>query len=212
VLALACAGSLGEVAHLLILLRGDDTRRLAADWIQAHLDDDAAIGWLGSHYGRPPIPQSPESLGRRLAGARQDGSSGLLLRKRVELARRGSHPRYLVIDLCRDPAGWSDPLPEYLLVERYPLFYTRKETAFADAWIRQGGYRELRRWRVTDPGREIPASDPQDAVYLPYGHLDRVHHSGPELILYRCTEAQGARTPRANPRSPPGGGSVDPQA
>src|SRR5579883_33480 len=194
---LAGAYSLVEDAYLLRLLRGVDSRRAAATWAQENLPDGATIGWLGTHYGRPPLPQSPESLERHLAMPMQTGNTGRLVRKKIELARRGPRPQFLVLELSRDPAQWREELPEYLFIERYRMFWTQGQTARAQEWLDRGGYKELHRWTVTDPGEPLPYCDPQDSVYLPYGQLSRQYRSGPELVLYRRETpwARADRTP-----------------
>jgi hypothetical protein len=205
VLAVALVGapSLVEDFHLLRLMRGIDTRAAVATWAKENLPDGATVGWLGTYYGRPPLPQTPASLERRLAGPMQQGGTGRLLRKKVELARHGPAPQFLLLDLCRDPSDWNGELPEYLLTERYPLFWVQGETRLASHWLEKGGYQEVRRWTVTDPGEPLPYCDPQDGVYLPFGQMSRVFCSGPELVLYRrsspSARQQEPRPPGAAP-------------
>src|SRR5262249_1298593 len=155
------------------LMRGVDSRSAAATWAKENLPNGATIGWLGTHYGRPPLPQRPESLERRLAGPMQVGNSGRLVRKKIELARRGPAPQVRVLDPRRDRDQWGEDLPEYLFIERYRMFWTQGQTALADEWLKRGGYKELHRWAVTDPGEPLPYCDPQDGVYLPFGELRR---------------------------------------
>jgi Dolichyl-phosphate-mannose-protein mannosyltransferase len=193
--AAACIPTLIEDGYLFHHLRAPDSRREAANWVRESVPDGSTIGWLGSIYGRPPLPQSPQSLERRLDVALGKGSAGILTRKRIELARSGPRPQYLLIDLPREPKSSDEDLPEYLMLERYPLFYARKQVAFADDWLRLGGYREIRDWAVTDREGPFPYSDPQDAVYLPYGQLGHVYRSGPRLILYRRGTAPSAAAP-----------------
>jgi hypothetical protein len=197
-----CLPSLVEDGYLLHHLRATDSRREAADWVLGHIPDGGSVGWLGSIYGRPPLPQSPASLERRVSVALGMGRAGVLSRKRLELARAGPPPRYLLVDLPRDPERWDEDPPEYLMLERYPLFYAEKEVALADRWVARGGYEEVRRWEVTDRPGPLPYSDPQDAVYLPFGDLGHVRRSGPELILYRRRPAAAA--------APQGVTSIDP--
>jgi hypothetical protein len=193
VAVLVGAPSLFEDAHLLRLMRGVDSRSAAATWAKENLPDGATIGWLGTHYGRPPLPQRPESLERRLVMPMQEGNSGRMVRKKIELAQRGPAPQFLVLDLCADPSKWNEDLPEYLLMERYRLFWVRGETRWADQWLAKGGYQELQRWTVTDPEEPLPYCDPQDAVYLPFGQMSRVHRSGPELVLYKKSPLRASR-------------------
>jgi hypothetical protein len=195
IVAAACVPTLIEDCYLLHHLRAPDSRREAANWVRARVPDGSEIGWLGSVYGRPPLPQSPRSLERRLDVALGKGSAGILTRKRIELARSGPRPQYLLIDLPREPKASGGELPEYLMLEHYPLFYARKQVAFADEWLRLGGYREVRDWAVTDREGPLPYSDPQDAVYLPFGQLGHVYRSGPRLILYRREAAPSVATP-----------------
>jgi hypothetical protein len=189
------AYSVVEDANLLRLFRGVDSRSAVATWAKENLRDGATIGWLGTVYGRPPLPQRPQSLERRLAASMAPTAStiarpwrmsaGRLVRKKIELARRGPLPQFLVVDLCRDPSAWNEELPEYLLVERYRMFWVQGETSMSEQWVSRGGYKELRRWTVTDPGEALPYCDAQDAVYLPFGQAGQVRRSGPELILYQ---------------------------
>jgi hypothetical protein len=196
--ALVCGYSLVEDVHLLRLMRGVDTRVAVATWAKENLPDGATVGWLGTHYGRPPLPQSPESLERRLAMPMQEGSSGRLVRKRIELARRGPAPQFRLLDVGADPSKWHEDLPEYLLMERYRLYWVQGETLWADRWLDKGGYQELRRWTVTDPGESLPYCDPQDGVYLPFGHMSCARRSGPELVLYKRSAAP---SPASHPQA-----------
>jgi hypothetical protein len=91
----------------------------------------------------------------------------------------------MVFDLVQEPSEWKEDLPEFLLVERYRMNWVENETRSLDGWLEKGHYHELRRWRVTDPGRSLPYTDPLDGVYLPFGHLSQARCSGPELILYK---------------------------
>jgi hypothetical protein len=188
---LVCAYSLVEVGNLLRLFRTLDSRRAVTTWAKENLPDGAKIGWLGTLYGRPPFPESPESLERGFDKALKEGTmqrvggSGRLIRKKIELAQRGQTPQFLLLDLCREPSQWDEELPEYLLLERYRLFWVEGQTSLASRWLERGGYKELRRWTVTYPGEPLPYCDPQDALYLPFGNLGRVRCSGPELVLYK---------------------------
>ena len=149
---------------------------------------------MAGHLLRPsPLAPAPESLARRLAASTQEGASGLLLRKKIELAQSGPAPQFLVVNLSPDPSNWNEEPPEYLLMEQYRLFWVRGETRWAAQWLEKGGYQELRRWEVTDPGEPLPYCDPQDAVYLPFGQMSRVRRSGPELILYRRSSSRADR-------------------
>jgi hypothetical protein len=184
-LVVASSYSMFEVANLLRLFRGVDSRRTVATWTKENIPDGARIGWLGTVYGRPALPESPESIEGRLALPMQPGNTGRLLRKKIELARRHQSPQYLVVDLPREPSEWREELPEYLFVEKYRLFWTQSQTSLADEWLDKGGFKEVRHWVVTDPGEALPYADPQDAVYLPFGNTSRVRCSGPELVLYK---------------------------
>jgi hypothetical protein len=191
VAALVCANSLVEDVHLLGLMRGEDSRRAAATWAKENLPDGATIGWLGTIYGCPPLPQSPKSLERRLGVAMVPGNSGRLVRKKIELAQRGPAPQFLVLDLGADPSQWDEDLPEYLLTERYRMYWVQGETRWLDRWLARGGYQELQHWSVTGPGEPLPYTDPQDSVYLPFGQMSRARRSGPELVLYKRSPAAG---------------------
>jgi hypothetical protein len=196
---LVCAGSVVEVGNLLRLLRGVDSRHTMATWASEHLPDGATIGWLGTLSGRPPLAERPESLQRRFDLALRDGTvkrvggSGRLLRKKIELASRGERPRFLLLDLCREPSKWHEELPEYLLVERYRMYWTQKQTSRVEQWLETGDYYELNRWSVTHGDAPLPYCDPQDGVYLPFGQLGQARWSGPELVLYKRQPLRQAR-------------------
>jgi hypothetical protein len=190
-----CAYSCVEVGNLLRLFRSVDSRRAIATWAKGNLPDGATIGWLGTLYSRPPLPERPESLERRLALASVPtrttierpwrANAGRLVGKKIELARRGPAPQFTVLDLTRDPSDWNEELPEYLLTERYRMFWVRNQTALENQWLEKGGYHELRCWMVTAPGESLPFTEPQDGVYLPFGHMSQARCSGPELVLYK---------------------------
>src|SRR5882672_30534 len=108
-------------------------------------------GW-GSTTDAPPLPLTPEALERRLGDRLGTGNTNILTKAKIDLARTGTPPRFLFLELPINPADWNEQLPDYLLVENYPMLDVRKMTALSNRWIDKGGYVEVKRWAVTDSG------------------------------------------------------------
>lgn len=168
------------------LLCREDTRAQAVRYTEAHVPMGSRLGWVGTQYGCPRFPDSPESLDRQLEQVRRQGRPGRLLAARAETARRRGSG-YDVEKLDARSLAMRENLPSHLWVEYYPLAYSLKATEGADAVLAARGFRRVvemagaSREALNEPTVRY---DLQDSLYTPYAGFRGVACPGPTLTLW----------------------------
>jgi hypothetical protein len=169
------------------LMSRPDTRALAVAFARARLPPGVRIGWIGTTYGCPLFPLTPQALERQLAAVRAGGGSGRLIEARLDAARRAGYGVDLET-IERGAAAGDRALPEYVLTESYPLVWVEKATAGIEALLERRGYRPLARF-AGGPPDVLQGSgmryDAQDAFYAPFAGMRRLTNPGPSLTLWR---------------------------
>lgn len=188
--ALPAWHTLGQVS----LLGRADTRRLAREWIMAHVPSGATLVWLGTGYefSRPQVPLSPAMWAGLLAHGDRPSMLGERDRRaqwrtaREMLAAPGFPPvpNYTLVEArrlaeVRAAAG----APVYVVVPEHPL------DRFAH--VEPDDRRALARdatplWEVLPirPGAR-PVFEMHDAIFLPVAGFRGVSLPGPGLRIYR---------------------------
>lgn len=186
---LVAAPSLCSTVRLDNLLSRDDTRELAVRYVRESLPAGSVIGWVGTRYGLPSFDQTPASVEKELEMVQAQGGSGKLHEARLAVVRkRGGGIEIEQIDV--GDLENSATLPEYILVEYYPLAWCLSVTARAEKLLEKRGYRRTAVFSGASR-RQLGDSpmkyDVQDSFYLPYVGLQYVTRPGPYLTLWHRT-------------------------
>ena len=172
------------------LLCQEDTRAQAVQFTEAHLPNGARLGWVGTRYGYPRFPETPESLGRQLERARRERGGGRLLAASQEVARRrGTGYNVAKLDVASLRA--REDLPPHIWVEYYPLAYSLKAAAGAEDVLAARGFRRV--VEFSGASRDVLAGpavkyDFQDSLYAPFAGFEGVQRLGPTLTLWTREE------------------------
>lgn len=168
------------------LITQPDTREQAVRYMEARVPSGAVIGWVGTRYGLPRLPESPASIAVQLAESQRQGRAGRLLTAQLEVARRRGYG-ILLERLDRARLEKSVRLPDRILVEFYPLAYSQQALGDSEAILRQRGYRCVKEFsgatdrQLTAPGMVY---DVQDSLYVPYVGMEYLSNPGPTLRVW----------------------------
>ena len=163
-----------------------DTREQAIVYVRDSLPAGVTLGWLGTRYGYPRFPETADSVERQLQKARAAGGAGRFLKARHEAAlRRGKGVD--MVWLAKSEVSVASSLPPYILLEEYPLPYSRNSTDGARAIVLERGFQlviefKSAEWSILTSPRTV--FDKQDSLYAPYAGCGGVARPGPNLSLW----------------------------
>jgi hypothetical protein len=146
------------------LLTEDDSRVLAAAWVEQHVPAGSSVYMSGNRYGHPQIEGLPGNY--RIFGydwrastfTHQDRSSGEYREHHV-----GEYPDVIIVQRSAIPYSHIPESVERLLPDVYRLMH---------------------QIRAADLAARNPY-DIQDAFYLAYGRYEGVRRPGPNIEIYR---------------------------
>ena len=168
------------------LLSRSDTRELAYNDLTARLASGTELGWIGTLYGCPRLPLSEDVLEEQLAETRSHGGGGRLIEARLASARKAGYGLRLR-DLTREQVLNGEQLPEYVLVEYYPITWSQTVTAGVAEALRARGYVPVKTFAGASREQldaDVMRYDVQDTFYVPFVGLRHVANPGPELTLW----------------------------
>lgn len=189
-LALPAWRTLGQVT----LLGRADTRRLAREWIMAHVPSEATLVWLGTGYefSRPQVPLSRVMWAGLLAHGDRPSMLGERDRRaqwrtaREMLASPGFPPvpSYTLVEARRlDEVKVAPGAAVYVVVPEHPLdLFAHVEAADRRALARDATLL----WEITPVRPDArPVFETHDAIFLPVAGFRGVARPGPGLRVYR---------------------------
>lgn len=145
------------------LLAQDDSRVLAAQWVEEHLPAGSSVYMSGNRYGHPQIEGLPGEYlifdydWRGSTFLHQDRSTGV-------------YREYAV-----------DRLPDFIVVQRSAIPYSHIPDQVAALLPHE--YRMVHQIRAADLEADNPY-DIQDGFYLAYGRFEGVRRPGPNFEIY----------------------------
>jgi hypothetical protein len=172
------------------LLNRPDSRLLAANWAQAHLEGHGSVYQTGG-WERLQLPETRESLKRSA-----EPTSGAIGEMKAEMDRiRADHQEANQIrayeEWTYDPQSrkfaFGDEIrhdrPRYIITASSPLS-TRNEIPAGIGSLLKEYYRLAKSFHVTGLDREDNFFDQQDAFYLPFAGFHDVQGPGPNIDIY----------------------------
>jgi hypothetical protein len=142
------------------ILGREDSRMLAARWIESHVPPGSSVYVTGNAYGHPPIETRPPTYRHFVYDYR---------------ARTFVHDG-------RHTGEW----PDWIVMQRSRLPYSHFPAAVVEA--RNRDYMLMETVRALDLDEERNVYDIQDAFFLPYGRFHGVRRPGPNFEIYRRRE------------------------
>lgn len=187
IIALCLAGVFPTVTRSVALdrlLGREDTRSMAAHYVMEQLPVGGRLGFIGTRYGMPHLPESAASIEAELAQAPTVGRQ--LLQARLEVARK--RPTGLSVEhLEWESLVGQTNLPDDVLVEYYPIPYSLDCFGRSEELLREMGYVQVAEFKGAERsvlnGPQV-AFDSQDSFYVPFRGLSRVSNPGPSLTLW----------------------------
>lgn len=146
------------------LLAQDDSRVLAAQWVEAHLPAGSSVYMSGNRYGHPQIEGLPGEY--QIFGYDWRGSTFLHQDRST-----GVYREYAV-----------DRLPDFIIVQRSAIPYSHIPDQVAVLLPHE--YRMVHQIRAADLEADNPY-DIQDGFYLAYGRFEGVRRPGPNFEIYQ---------------------------
>ncbi|HKY38903.1 MAG TPA: glycosyltransferase family 39 protein, partial [Polyangiaceae bacterium] len=189
-LALACSGlmvlPLYNVVQWNRLVRLEDTRVLAADWIERNVPSGQTVGLMGPVYMRPDLWSTALQMQRASAASNAQGR-GLRNEMRIKHLERTGAPSYET--RAFQQGVWLDPLnpaspsaqpPRYVVLAEHP------------AWVPEPGsvpvlsaeYTVVASFSAFGQEATSAVFDRHDAVYFPYARFAGVRRPGPNIRIF----------------------------
>jgi 4-amino-4-deoxy-L-arabinose transferase-like glycosyltransferase len=160
-LALAViAPSAWTVVQFDTVLAREDSRMVAAQWVQEHVPRGSSVFVTGNAYGHPPLEDRVDPKWRLISF---DYRGNRFIEGRHPF---DGDPDWIIVQRSGLPYSHIPDLVPGLLAEHYTLVYVVKA---ADLDDRANVY------------------DVQDAFYLPYGGFRGIRRPGPNLEIYQRT-------------------------
>jgi hypothetical protein len=161
------APSAWSVVQLNRLLAEDDSRVLAAEWVDRHVPAGSSVYMSGNRYGHPQIEGLPGEY--RIFGydwrastfTHQDRSTGEYREYHI-----GEYPDYIIVQRSAIPYSHIPEQVERLLPDVYRMVHQIRAADLS----------------VSNP------YDIQDAFYLAYGRYEGVRRPGPNIEIYQRRE------------------------
>ena len=192
---LAAPGAHATWQHGRLLAR-EDTRLLAARWIEAEVPDGARIAMVGSDFGFPQVRRSRGWLQEQLEDAQATGQGGRRLVAMLALKEYPPPPSYYVVELKPENrlnrrAVWTTgdltllraAGIAWVVTHEHPLAYSQ-----VDPFLKQRLEEEAVLVRCFDPFQGSWSDlvyDPFDAYYVPVAGSAAVERPGPLIRVYR---------------------------
>jgi hypothetical protein len=194
----------------------DDSRVLAADWLEENTRGVARVHLTGSEYGHPTLPPPTDSI-RTLLSRLERATPEAGFRKAWAFEKDRLQAR-LAHGWAKEHQGGFYYVPEseistadWIVVQRSPLGAYSQPSAEMEAYL-ETCCREVHRIPGIPVSLELGWYDQQDAFYLPMKDFRGIVRPGPTLSIYRPLPGERAPSPEpataeARPiREPPGGG------
>jgi hypothetical protein len=185
--------------HNSLLVR-EDTRLLAANWLETHLPGGTRIAMHGSEYGYPQLRRNRSWLRERLEDVRKAGLPGERLARMLQLTDYPLEPSYYVVELRPPDLSYMRSVWPYyttaqlaregihwIVTHEHPLPYSRVDEDF-QLQLEQDAVL-VKSFSPFENGTENIVYDPLDAYYVPLAGFDRVERPGPSIRIYRLREA-----------------------
>jgi hypothetical protein len=179
-----------------LLLARQDTRLLAAEWIEANVPTGSVVAISGSEYGYPRLNPSRSWLGQRLDDVQQAGLAGARLKRMLRLDGYPPEPNYYLISLrppgdirlqsVVSPAGIGRLVDQgvgWVVIQEHPL--DAVQTAF-EVELRSIAAPVVSFIGLAETRRAV--FDPIDMYYLPVDGFSGVLRPGPNLRIYRLAK------------------------
>jgi len=192
VLCLVVSGpSVYRTLYLDRLLALDDSRVVAARWVEDHVPEGHTIYQSGTGWAHAQLIPSVATLESRLVRQQQAGKQGRLLQTQIDQVRAGvrSHAGYEILDYDPDDPIWKKTdLPAYVVLYESPLnVYTPLPKGLTD-WV-DTHYKMVE--QIVGVGQDTRAwFDQLDAFFVPYTGLDSATRTGPDVRIYFLDSAK----------------------
>lgn len=135
-----------------------DNRLIVSKWIETHLAPRTKIGLWASYWGKP------------------------ILKNRFLIYHYDPQTNSFIP--LQKPTKSRCCLPEYLIVEEYPLLVYSHIPASLLKLIKNY-YIPIKYFKAIDPRQKSNLFDQQDAFYLPFAGFCKVRRPGPNFIIYK---------------------------
>jgi len=193
---LLAAPSLSSSVQLDRILSRQDTRLMAAQWIEKNVPSGTRVALAGTEYGYPRIRRTLPWKQKRLADLQMAGEPARRLETELRIGDMAAGPVYDTVELRGgNPqslrsvwTGYSvqvlqDSGVTWVVTQEHPLPFSLLPSGFTD------GLKQLATPLQTfDPfvqGEPLPDFDPIDAFYVPFSGLSAVERPGPILRIFR---------------------------
>jgi len=152
------APSAWSVAQFDTILAREDSRMIAANWVQEHVPRGATIFEAGNSYGHPPLEDRANPKYRLLG-----------YDYRADNFIEGNRP--------------FEGEPDWIIVQRSGIPYSHLPPSVAT--MLDARYTLVQVIRATDLDEPGNVYDMQDGFYVPYGGFRGVRRPGPNLEIYQ---------------------------
>ena len=187
------------------LLAREDTRLMAAAWIEANVPSGTRIALVGSEYGYPRLGHTRSWKEARLADIQRVGERGRRLETELRLDDPPRGPVYETVELrAGNPqslrsvwAGYSvkalvDSGVSWVVTQDHPLPSSSLPPGFGDDLQRLAG--PVQTFDPFLPGETVPGYDLIDAFYVPLTEFSAVERPGPILRIFHLDSGTGRQS------------------
>ncbi|MDD5070051.1 MAG: phospholipid carrier-dependent glycosyltransferase [Candidatus Omnitrophica bacterium] len=180
------------------LLAKPDSRLIAKRWIDENLTDGSTVyQTFLNPYGKINIGHSFDFLETVYAKLKTENSNNHFLAKALKKEMASLREKGLAgfkewnydnqKGMFFDFAGYKDSLPDFIIVESYPLeaysnVFSRIVSVLSDQ------YRLLKSFEVIDVKNKSNKFDRQDAFFIPFTGFKSISHSGPNIYVYQLKD------------------------
>ena len=176
------------------ILAQTDTRVLAAEWVETHVEAGAKIAVCGvSDYDFIRLRKTSRQLQYMLRQQRQAGLSARRLEREIAYINGDARPRYEIVELLLDDLSQSNPCSVAALSEEgvsWLVVHERNRrmgvgTSIFPLEAELIGAKLVRQFNpFVDSEPAAPIYDAIDAFYVPVAGFDAITRPGPRIGIY----------------------------
>ncbi len=176
------------------LMAVEDSRLLAAEWINDNFSEGGSIYQTGSWLGQVQLFESVESLERQLEEfeGEEHGNKRLALQARMDYLQSGGAKGFDQWEYEEERQRFffegekMGHLPQYIILYETSVGVDKVTSPISEYVIEilEESYSLVKSFDVVDVENSENAYDHQDAFYLPYSGFEGVERPGPNIYIY----------------------------